>query len=58
MPVKGVKLVGELPKELQKYTTYVAVPVKSSRTALEFIDYLTGPQAKTRLAQAGYTAPE
>src|SRR5260221_3807263 len=30
MPVKGVKLVGELPKELQKYTTYVAVPVKSS----------------------------
>ncbi|HZE62027.1 MAG TPA: substrate-binding domain-containing protein [Burkholderiales bacterium] len=58
MPVKGVKLVGELPKELQKYTTYVAVPVKSSRTVLEFIDYLTGPQAKTRLERAGYTAPE
>jgi len=58
MPVKGVKLVGELPKELQKYTTYVAVPVKSSRTVLDFIDYLTGAQAKSRLAQAGYTAPE
>jgi molybdate transport system substrate-binding protein len=58
MPVKGVKLVGELPKELQKYTTYVAVPVKSSRTVLEFIDYLTGPQAKSRLAQAGYAAPD
>ena len=58
MPVKGVKLVGELPKELQKYTTYVAVPVKSSRTVLDFIDHLTGPQAKSRLAQAGYTAPE
>jgi hypothetical protein len=24
---------------------------------LDFIDYLTGPQAKSRLAQAGYTAP-
>jgi molybdate transport system substrate-binding protein len=58
MPVKGVKLVGELPKELQKYTTYVAVPVKSSRTVLDFIDHLTGAQAKSRLAQAGYTAPE
>jgi molybdate transport system substrate-binding protein len=58
MPVKGVKLVGELPKELQKYTTYVAAPVKSSRAALEFIDHLTGPLARSRLAQAGYTAPE
>jgi molybdate transport system substrate-binding protein len=58
MPVKGVKLVGELPKELQKYTTYVAVPVKSSPGVLAFIDHLTGPQAKSRLAQAGYTAPE
>ncbi|HYR37159.1 MAG TPA: substrate-binding domain-containing protein [Burkholderiales bacterium] len=58
IPVKGVKLVGELPQELQKYTTYVAVPVKSSRTVLDFIDHLTGPQARSRLAQAGYTAPE
>ena len=57
MPDKGVKLVGELPKELQKYTTYVAVPVKSSPAVLGFIDHLTGPQAKSRLAQAGYTAP-
>jgi len=58
IPVKGVKLVGELPKELQKYTVYVAVPVKASPMAREFIDYLTGPQAKARLAQAGYTPPE
>jgi len=58
MPVKGVKLVGELPRELQKYTVYVAVPIKSSPTVLAFIDHLTGPQAKARLAQAGYTAPE
>jgi molybdate transport system substrate-binding protein len=58
IPVKGVKLVGELPRELQKYTTYVAVPVKPSRTVLDFIDHLTGPEARKRLAQAGYTAPE
>jgi molybdate transport system substrate-binding protein len=58
LPVKGVKLVGELPRELQKYTTYVAVPVKQSRTVLDFIDHLTGPEARKRLAQAGYTAPE
>ena len=58
MPVKGVKLVGELPRELQKYTVYVAVPIKSSPTVLAFIDHLTGPQAKARLAQAGYTPPE
>ena len=58
LPVKGVKLVGELPKELQKYTVYVAVPVKPSRTVLDFIDHLTGPEARKRLAQAGYTPPE
>jgi molybdate transport system substrate-binding protein len=58
LPVKGVKLVGELPRELQKYTVYVAVPVKQSRTVLDFIDHLTGPEARQRLAQAGYTAPE
>jgi len=58
MPVKGVKLVGELPRELQKYTVYVAVPIKSLPTVLAFIDHLTGPQAKARLAQAGYTPPE
>jgi len=58
LPVKGVKLAGPLPPELQKYTTYVAAPVAPSRLALDFIDYLTGPQARARLAQAGYTAPE
>ena len=58
LPVKGVKLVGELPKELQKYTIYVAVPVKQSRMVLDFIDHLTGPQARERLAQAGYSPAE
>ncbi|HET7365958.1 MAG TPA: substrate-binding domain-containing protein [Burkholderiales bacterium] len=58
LPVKGVKLAGPLPPELQKYTTYVAAPVGESRLALEFIDYLAGPQARALLPQAGYTAPQ
>ena len=58
LPVKGVRLVGELPRELQKYTVYVAVPVTDSRRVLDLIDHLTGPEARKRLAQAGYTAPE
>jgi molybdate transport system substrate-binding protein len=58
LPVKGVKLVGELPKDLQKYTVYAALPLKESRAALEFIDHLTGAEAHKRLAAAGYTRPE
>jgi molybdate transport system substrate-binding protein len=58
LPVKGVKLVGEQPRELQKYTVYGAAPVSGSRLALDFIGHLTGPEARKRLAQAGYTAPE
>jgi len=58
LPVKGVKLVGPLPPELQKYTTYVAAPVKPSRLTAEFIEHLTGREARARLAAAGYSAPE
>ena len=60
LPVKGVKLAGPLPAELQKYTVYVAVPVtqSSKRQAVsDLIRHLTGPAARERLAQAGYTAP-
>ena len=61
LPVKGVKLVGPLPAELQKYTVYVAAP--SAGTAKQaavdaFIAHLTGDEARGRLAKAGYTAPE
>jgi molybdate transport system substrate-binding protein len=58
LPVKGVKLAGPLPPPLQKYTTYVAAPVKASRAVLDFIDHLTGPQARARLTPAGYDPPE
>jgi molybdate transport system substrate-binding protein len=58
LPVKGVKLAGPLPGELQKYTVYVAVPVSESRLVLDFVDHLSGPEAKARLSQAGYSPPE
>src|SRR4029077_17869442 len=48
LPVKGVKLVGELPRELQKYTVYAAVPVKDVPAVRAFIDYLSGPEARKR----------
>jgi molybdate transport system substrate-binding protein len=61
LPVKGVKLVGPLPAELQKYTVYAAAPTaKTAKKATvdAFIAHLTGPEAKGRLDKAGYTAPE
>ena len=60
LPVKGVKLAGPLPAELQKYTVYVALPVTQSskqQAVSDLIRHLTGPAARERLAQAGYTAP-
>ena len=58
--MKGVKLAGPLPAELQKYTVYVAVPVTQSskqQAVSDLIRHLSGPEARERLAQAGYTAP-
>jgi hypothetical protein len=57
----GVKLVGPLPPELQKYTVYIAVHVASSakpRVVSDFIKHRSGAQARERLVQAGYTSPE
>jgi molybdate transport system substrate-binding protein len=61
LPVKGVRVVGPLPAELQKYTTYIAVPVPGSgQGALveAFIRHLTAQSARAGLALAGYSAPE
>jgi molybdate transport system substrate-binding protein len=61
LPVKGVKLVGELPRELQKYTVYVAAPTPSTARGAavqQLIQHLRSTTARERLAQAGYTAPE
>jgi molybdate transport system substrate-binding protein len=56
VPVKGVVLVGPLPKELQKVTTYSAgVPAKttSAELARGFIAFLTRPAFKAKFAEAG-----
>jgi molybdate transport system substrate-binding protein len=61
LPVKGVRLVGPLPPEFQRYTVYVGAPVpggKHAQAVSEFITYLSSPGARTRLAAAGYSAPE
>src|SRR5256885_1741518 len=61
LPVKGVRLAGPLPPELQKYTVYVAAPVLDSqkRPAVDaFIAHLSAPEARARLAASGYTPPE
>ena len=58
IPVPGVKLVGELPAQFQRYTVYVAVPMKDSKPVQDFIAHVTSPQARERLAKAGYTAPQ
>jgi molybdate transport system substrate-binding protein len=58
IPVPGVKLVGELPAQFQRYTVYVAVPMKESKAVRDFIAHATSPQARERLAKAGYTSPQ
>lgn len=58
LPVKGIKLVGPLPPELQKYTVYVAVNRRQSPAVEGLIAHLTGPHAREQLARAGYTPAE
>jgi molybdate transport system substrate-binding protein len=61
LPVKGVRFAGPLPSELQKFTVYVAARVLSSKaggTADRFIEHLTSPAARSRLARTGYTSPQ
>jgi molybdate transport system substrate-binding protein len=56
LPVKGVTLVGPLPKDLQKLTVYSAgLAAKSSapEAARGFITFMTQPAFKAKFAQAG-----
>ena len=56
VPVKGVTLVGPLPKELQKLTIYSAgVAAKSTNADLArgFTAFLTRPAFKAKFAEAG-----
>ena len=56
IPVKGVTLVGPLPKELQKITVYAAgvtVASASPPTSRVFVAFLARPAFKPKLAAAG-----
>ena len=56
VPVKGVTLVGPLPKDIQKVTIYSAgVAAKSTNAELGrgFIAFITRPAFKAKLAEAG-----
>lgn len=58
IPVPGVRLVGELPKEFQRYTVYTMLAMSERQSVKDFMAHLTSPQARERLAKAGYTAPQ
>ena len=55
IPVKGALHVGPLPRELQKVTVYSAArPARgTAEPAQAFIDFMTRPAFKARLAAAG-----
>jgi molybdate transport system substrate-binding protein len=56
VPVKGVTLVGPLPKEIQNTTTYAAgrsASTKDKEGADELIKYLSGPDAAAVLKSKG-----
>jgi molybdate transport system substrate-binding protein len=56
LPVKGVTLVGPLPRELQKVTIYsggVAAKAAQPEAARAFLAFLTRPAFKPKLAAAG-----
>lgn len=60
IPVKGVKLVGQLPGELQKITVYSAAVMsdaKSPQAAAAFIRYLTGKDGRAMFVSKGFAAP-
>jgi molybdate transport system substrate-binding protein len=58
LPVKGVKLVGPLPAQFQRYTVYTAVPLSDRKSVKDLVSHLTGSAARERLPAAGYTAPQ
>lgn len=56
VPVKGVTLVGPLPKEIQNYTTYsagISATATHADGAKAFIDFLRGPDAAALLKSKG-----
>ena len=60
LPVQGITIVGPLPPELQKETTYSAVVMKGSKNpeaARELIAHLASPEGRQVFLARGFTAP-
>jgi molybdate transport system substrate-binding protein len=60
LPVKGVRLAGPLPAEIQNYTTYavaVGADAKQPDAARALIKLLTGPAAESVLKARGMERP-
>jgi molybdate transport system substrate-binding protein len=60
LPVKGVKLVGPLPAEIQNYTTYTAaagVQAQQKDGAEAMLKLLAGPQGEAVLKARGMERP-
>ena len=60
LPVKGVRLAGPLPAELQLYTTYTAALIagtSNAAAAQAWIRYLSGPAGRRSFAERGLEAP-
>ena len=60
LPVKGVKLVGPLPAEIQNYTTYAAAVGKDAKqpeAATAMLKLLAGPSAESVLKARGMERP-
>jgi molybdate transport system substrate-binding protein len=56
VPVKGVRLAGPLPAPLQVYTSYaagVATQSTNPKESMDFIRFLTRPEAAARWKEAG-----
>jgi molybdate transport system substrate-binding protein len=56
VPVKGVTLVGPLPKDVQKVTVYsagIATKATAPDVARAFVAFLTAPSVKPKFAAAG-----
>ena len=57
LPVKGIKLVGPLPADLQKVTIYQAAATTKARdpaAAKAFLEYLRSPEIRAIAAKAGF----
>jgi len=59
LPVKGIKLVGPLPAELQKVTVYVGAVTTKARDgaqARQFLAFMQTPEVRKAFAAKGYAA--